>query len=293
MGALLDSFKNLVGWSTNATDTTNNFAESVDGIGDSADEVDDALKEAASAVEQANEAYNEHLSNLAGIQSAYETLTAAVEQYNSTGSFTIQTLQQLNQLTAEQVAALEFHNGVASVNVDLLKQQYEIEKQEAINKLQLAKQIAIVTLEEQYLNKEAEATGSQLETQQTINENTATTYNDIYGGVILVGKNNIQNNYVTHTLASKDDSLFHVKSIGGSHVILRSGYTDDRSITLAADIAAYYSKYRTSVNANVDMTKVKNVKNVPGTKGSFVTYNTYQTIFANPDLDKIKSQLKS
>lgn len=120
-----------------------------------------------------------------------------------------------------------------------------------------------------------------------------TTYNDIYGGVILVGKNNIQNNYLTHTLASKDDLFFHVKSIGGSHVILRSGYTDDRSITLAADIAAYYSKYRTSVNANVDMTKVKNVKKVPGTKGSFVTYNTYQTIFANPDLDKIKSQLKS
>lgn len=120
-----------------------------------------------------------------------------------------------------------------------------------------------------------------------------TVYNDIYGGVILVGKNNIQNNYLTHTLASKDDLFFHAKSIGGSHVILRHGYTDERSVTLAADIAAYYSKYRTSVNANVDCTKVKNVKKVPGTKGSFVTYNTYQTIFANPDLDKIKSQIKS
>lgn len=120
-----------------------------------------------------------------------------------------------------------------------------------------------------------------------------TIYNDIYGGIILVGKNNIQNNYLTHTVANKDDVFFHVKSIGGSHVILRGSYTDKRSEILAADIAAYYSKYRNSINVNVDMTKVKNVKKVPGTKGSFVTYSTYQTIFANPNLEKIQSQLKS
>lgn len=120
-----------------------------------------------------------------------------------------------------------------------------------------------------------------------------TIYNDIYGGVILVGKNNIQNKYLTYTIANKDDIFFHVKSIGGSHVILREKYTDKRSELLAADIAAYYSKYRDSINVNVDMTKVRNVRKVPGTKGSFVTYSTYQTIFANPNLQKIQSQLKS
>lgn len=149
-------------------------------VSDIIDETVDNLNNEQEAVEEDGNAWDEHLENLQSIQSAYTTLTAAVEEYNSTGSFTAETLSKLNGLTAEQIAALETHNGVMSVNVDLLQQQFEAEKQEMISKLQLAKQIAIVALEEQYLNQEAEATGSQLETQQTINENTATTYNDIY-----------------------------------------------------------------------------------------------------------------
>ena len=39
----------------------------------------------------------------------------------------------------------------------------------------------------------------------------------------MVGKNNIQNNYLTHTLASKSDYFFHVKNNPGSHVILKKG----------------------------------------------------------------------
>ena len=149
-------------------------------VSDIIDETVDDLNNEQEAVEEDGNAWDEHLENLQSIQSAYATLTAAVEEYNSTGSFTAETLSKLNGLTAEQIAALETHNGVMSVNVDLLQQQFEAEKQEMISKLQLAKQIAIVALEEQYLNQEAQATGSQLETQQTINENTATTYNDIY-----------------------------------------------------------------------------------------------------------------
>lgn len=170
------------------------FIQALEDAGGSVEEFEDALangedaaKEYArsilntkSEIEELNEAIATHTENLQSIQSAYTTLTAAVEEYNSTGSFTAETLSKLNGLTAEQIAALETHNGVMSVNVDLLQQQFEAEKQEMINKLQLAKQIAIVALEEQYLNQEAQATGSQLETQQTINENTATTYNDIY-----------------------------------------------------------------------------------------------------------------
>ena len=157
-------------------------AEKVDSIiEDTGDDIDDIdVSQITDQIEELNDVINEHTENLQSIQSAYATLTAAVEEYNSTGSFTAETLSKLNGLTAEQIAALETHNGVMSVNVDLLQQQFEAEKQEMISKLQLAKQIAIVALEEQYLNQEAQATGSQLETQQTINENTATTYNDIY-----------------------------------------------------------------------------------------------------------------
>lgn len=161
-------------------DFNNAILGGVDALNDYANSILNATDNAQSGFEELNEAIATHTENLQSIQSAYETLTAAVEEYNSTGSFTAETLSKLNGLTAEQIAALETHNGVMSVNVDLLQQQFEAEKQEMISKLQLAKQIAIVALEEQYLNQEAQATGSQLETQQTINENTATTYNDIY-----------------------------------------------------------------------------------------------------------------
>jgi chromosome segregation ATPase len=156
------------------------FEDALSNGEDAAKEYARSILNSKSEIEELNEAIAAHTANLQSIQSAYATLTAAVEEYNSTGSFTAETLSKLNGLTAEQIAALETHNGVMSVNVDLLQQQFEAEKQEMISKLQLAKQIAIVALEEQYLNQEAEATGSQLETQQTINENTATTYQDIY-----------------------------------------------------------------------------------------------------------------
>lgn len=174
------TFQDLLNTWYDLTGVSQEVDEKLQEIGVDLDENAEKAEETKTAIEQINEAYNEHLSNLTEIQSAYETLTAAVEQYNSTGAFTAETLSKLNGLTAQQMAALELHNGVMSVNVDLLRQQFEAEKQEMINKLQLAKQIAIVALEEQYLNQEAQATGATLEVQQTINEDTATTYQDIY-----------------------------------------------------------------------------------------------------------------
>jgi predicted ribosome quality control (RQC) complex YloA/Tae2 family protein len=43
-----------------------------------------------------------------------------------------------------------------------------------------------------------------------------TTYQDDDGNQILVGKNNIQNNYLTHKLAKKTDYFFHVQGSPGS-----------------------------------------------------------------------------
>ena len=145
-------------------------------ISDGVDALNDYANSILNATGNANEAIAAHTANLQSIQSAYETLTAAVEEYNSTGSFTAETLSKLNGLTAEQMAALETHNGVMSVNVDLLQQQFEAEKQECILKLQVAKNIAIVQLAQQYLNTETQNTNSTLEAAQETNAQTATSY---------------------------------------------------------------------------------------------------------------------
>ena len=74
----------------------------------------------------------------------------------------------------------------------------------------------------------------------------------------MLVKNNIQNNYLTHTLANKNDYFFHVKDAPGSHVIVRTNNLTDELIGLAAQLAAYYSNYHSKTT--VDYTLVKYVK---------------------------------
>lgn len=111
-------------------------------------------------------------------------------------------------------------------------------------------------------------------------------YLDDNGNIIWVGKNNIQNNYLTHTIANRDDYFFHVKDYPGSHVIFR-GNLDNDAIILAATIASYYSKAQGRVS--VDYTQVKYVKKVKGQPGSFVRYTNQKSITVTGDLDYIKA----
>lgn len=105
--------------------------------------------------------------------------------------------------------------------------------------------------------------------------------------IIMVGKNNFQNNYLTHKLANRNDYFFHVKDSPGAHTILRTSELTDELIVLAATIAAYYSKSRFSSQVPVNYTLVRNLKKVPGTAGSFVTYSKYQTVYVTPSEEYI------
>ena len=65
---------------------------------------------------------------------------------------------------------------------------------------------------------------------------------------LLVGKNNIQNDYLTTKLAKSTDIWFHTKEIHGSHAILQThGETPSIDVIIrCAQIAAYYSKAKQS-----------------------------------------------
>ena len=108
--------------------------------------------------------------------------------------------------------------------------------------------------------------------------------------IIYVGKNNLQNEYITHKLAHKNDYFMHVKDMPGSHVIIRKeGKLTEKEIRTAANIAAYYSKGKISSSVPVDYTHVKYVKKIPGSKLGFVTYTNQKTIYIDPDEDLIHS----
>lgn len=100
---------------------------------------------------------------------------------------------------------------------------------------------------------------------------------------IFIGKNNRQNDYLTHKKAKKNDLWFHVKDAPGSHVILRNDNRDftNTSLLTAARMAAKYSSLSKSQNIPVDYTFKANVKRHPAKKPGLVTYTNYKTININ------------
>lgn len=100
---------------------------------------------------------------------------------------------------------------------------------------------------------------------------------------IFVGKNNLQNNYLTHKHAKKNDTWFHVQNQTGSHVIVQSDNLTENLIRTAANLAALHSKSALSSSVPVDYTLVKNIKKIPGELGSFVSYTNQKTIYIDPD----------
>ncbi|MCL1866583.1 MAG: NFACT family protein [Oscillospiraceae bacterium] len=105
------------------------------------------------------------------------------------------------------------------------------------------------------------------------------------GTVILVGRNNKQNDELTFKVAKPDDIWLHTKDIAGSHVILRSagGTPPIEVITEAAVVAARHSKGRESSRVPVDYTFVKYVKKPSGSKPGYVIFTNNKTLFVNPN----------
>ena len=112
-----------------------------------------------------------------------------------------------------------------------------------------------------------------------------TEYKSVEGYKIVVGKNNLQNDYITCTLASKGDMWFHTKNIHGSHVVVFCGGApiSDETILFAARLAAKNSKAASSGNVPVDYTPIKYVKKPSGAKAGMVIYTTNKTIFVTPE----------
>ena len=105
---------------------------------------------------------------------------------------------------------------------------------------------------------------------------------DIDGFKVYVGKNNIQNDYLTLKFATKKDYWFHTQTVHGSHVILKN--PEDKEIPVevlyeCAKLACKYSKAANSSNTPVDYCPVKFVKKPSGAKPGKVIYTNYKTIY--------------
>lgn len=109
---------------------------------------------------------------------------------------------------------------------------------------------------------------------------------DIDGIEVLVGKNNIQNDTITHKMAKPFDWWFHAKDVPGSHVLFRAPSSDyslsEKEIRFCAELAGRFSRSGKSSTVPIDYTLAKYVKKIPGLQGSQVTYTHQKTIYIDP-----------
>lgn len=109
---------------------------------------------------------------------------------------------------------------------------------------------------------------------------------NIDGFNVLVGRNNMENDYLTTKIANDNDIWFHVKDLQGSHVILvvTQKEPSQETINKVAELSAYYSKAKQSSNVPVDYTFAKYVKKPSKSKPGIVIYTNQKTVNVNPKI---------
>ena len=148
-------------------------------------------------------------------------------------------------------------------------------------------------------NKNAKNKNSKLK-KSKLTKNKNVSFNPIKYSIkdytILVGRNNIENDYLTLKYANKSDIWFHVKDFHGSHTILKYLNSAKKSngnildnipndiIIKAAEIAAQHSKAKNSSNVPVDFCEVRFVKKPSGSKPGMVIYTNYRTVYVNGNI---------
>lgn len=112
------------------------------------------------------------------------------------------------------------------------------------------------------------------------------------GTLIMVGKNNQQNDELTMRTARKTDWWLHTKDIPGSHVVIRNNQPSEETFEEAAMLAAHFSKYAQSSSVPVDTTQIKYVHKPNGAKPGYVIYENQRTLFVTPSQHMIDEMRK-
>lgn len=184
-------------------------------------------------------------------------------------------LQIVNEQKKETILELDYLESII----------YELDTTKNISDIdEVYSEITENTLFERTHLKSNTKTSKQKQKNKKLNKEFVPIEYKVENFTLLVGKNNIQNDYLTTKLARSNDIWFHTKDIHGSHAILiTKGETPSTDILIrCAQIAAYYSKGKMSSNVPVDYTFVKYVKKPSGSKPGFVIYTHNKTINVTP-----------
>jgi predicted ribosome quality control (RQC) complex YloA/Tae2 family protein len=113
-------------------------------------------------------------------------------------------------------------------------------------------------------------------------------YRTSTGWVVWAGRNDRENDALTHGLAAQNDIWLHAHGYAGSHVVLRREgrreEPDSQTLVEAAGVAAYWSKGKTARKVPVVYTLVKYVSRPRGATAGQAVVRREKTIMATPAL---------
>jgi len=110
------------------------------------------------------------------------------------------------------------------------------------------------------------------------------------GLMILVGKKAADNDFLTFRLARSLDTWLHAADYPGSHVIVRNPNRQDipnRTLTEAAQLAAFYSDARSQGKAAVHYTQKKFVNKPRRSAPGLVSLASFKTIMVEPKIGNV------
>lgn len=280
----------------------------------------DRIKDHFSNIEMlVKQFYNKNVKKLEKLNTELAN-TEKAEEYRIKGELILANAYQLNRGDKILVAQNFYDKNLAKINIALdprlapsenaqkyfkrynkakaavahIKQQIEVAKSEILYFESLMTYLTSADIEDVYEIQDELRQRGFLKKRQEKKTKKATKPNvDRYltesGVELVVGKNNLQNDYVTHKLGKRHEWWFHAKDMPGSHVLVRSSedQLEELEIRAAANLAAYYSKGKESSSVAIDYTQIKNLKKVPGSASGFVTYDIYKTIYIDPDVADI------
>ena len=118
-------------------------------------------------------------------------------------------------------------------------------------------------------------------------------YRTSTGWSVWAGRNNKENDILTHKMSTQNDLWFHAQGYSGSHVVLRSEGRKEapskQTIEEAAALAAYWSKGKTAKKVSVAYTLVKHVTKPRGGAPGQALLRREKTIIVEPALLKKES----
>lgn len=113
-------------------------------------------------------------------------------------------------------------------------------------------------------------------------------YRTSTGWSVWAGRNNKENDVLTHKMAAQNDLWFHARGYAGSHVVLRSEGRKEapskQTVEEAAALAAYWSKGKTAKKVSVAYTLVKHVTKPRGGAPGQALLRREKTIIVEPAL---------